>query len=55
MELLFVIKKFDKGKAGKQQPDGQSTTYIESSRLKRPHFQQGLTSYRHSYEYRHGG
>lgn len=57
MELLFVVKKSDKGQTGKRQPDGQGTTYIESSQLKssRPHLQQGLTSYRRSYKYRHGG
>lgn len=30
-ELLFVIKKFGKSQAGRREPDGQGTTYTESS------------------------
>ena len=44
MELLFVVKKFGKGQTGRWEPDGQGITYIESSLLKCPHFQQELAS-----------
>lgn len=42
MELLFAVKKFGKGQAGRWEPDGQGATYIESSLFHRPYFQQGL-------------
>ena len=39
-----MVKKFGKCRVGSREPDGQGTTYTESSLWNSPSFQQGLAS-----------